>query len=132
MGVAVVGAAVCRPPGVTDAGRPRVQRVVGHLLLEVVQLAGLAGHLEPAVAVQDGDARAVVAAVLQPAQPIHDHIESLLMTDVAHNAAHGPSLAEHATRSRRTRPAAPTPARPRTTRDQLTGVALRRIITMSW
>ena len=70
------------------------QRLVGDELLEVGQLAGLAlDGQRPAV--EDGHPGAVVAAVLQAAQPVEHHLEGLLLTDVPHDAAHAGSLRWH-------------------------------------
>jgi hypothetical protein len=88
VGVAVGRRPVGGPAGVADADRPG-DLALGEHLLEVGQLAGLALHLELAVVVQDRHARAVVAAVLQPAQPVEHDLERLLVPDVAHDAAHG-------------------------------------------
>jgi hypothetical protein len=81
VGVAVGRRAVRGPAGVPDAERAG-QRLVGDLLLEVGQLAGLALDLQRALVVEHGDARAVVAAVLEPAQAVEHHVEGGLLTDV--------------------------------------------------
>ena len=74
-----------------DAGARRGQRVGDERLTQVPELAGalLRGHV---VAVDQGDAGGVVAAVLEPGEALHDHVESLAVdvrADVAHDAAHG-------------------------------------------
>ena len=77
---------VCPMP-VLDGG----QRVGDERLTQVAELAGalLRGHV---VAVHQGHAGGVVAAVLEPGEALHDHVESLAVdvrADVAHDAAHG-------------------------------------------
>ena len=86
--VAVVGRAVGGPAGVADAGGGGRQRAVGQRALEVGQLAGALRRRQLAVG-QQGDARGVVAAVLQPPQALDDHVEGRLVADVTHDAAHG-------------------------------------------
>ena len=84
MGVGVVGRTVRRPPGVPDAdlaGGPLRQRI--H---QIAYAARLLHHLEPAA--QHGDARRVVAAVLQPGQPLGEQAGCLLGPDVANDSAH--------------------------------------------
>ena len=60
---------------------------VGEDLLQVGQLAGLLRRAQLPVG-DDGDARGVVAPVLQPAQPVQDDVPGVLRTDVTHDAAH--------------------------------------------
>jgi hypothetical protein len=88
MGVAVVGGAVGGPPGVPDAGARLRQWVVGQRLVEVRELAGPLACSDLSVA-DEGDAGGVVAAVLQPAQALHDDLQGRLAADVTHDAAHG-------------------------------------------
>ena len=86
--VGVVGRAVGGPAGVPDAGRRRRQRVLRERLVEVRQLAGalLRGDL---ALVDQGDARGVVAAVLQPAETGDHHTLGLLRSDVPDDSTHG-------------------------------------------
>ena len=51
------------------------------------ELAGAAAELDPPVA-HDGDAGRVVAAVLEPAQPVDEDRDDLLWADVADDSAH--------------------------------------------
>ena len=88
VGVAVVGGAVGGPPGVTDAGGRRPERVLGQGRLEVGELAGaLLGH-QLAVADQRDSSR-VVAAVLEPPQTLDHDPQGRLLPHVPHDAAHG-------------------------------------------
>ena len=72
--VAVGGPAVGGPPGVAQPGVPAQRCRVGSVQrgLQVGQPAGPPAHRQPAAAVEQRDARGVVAAVLHPAQRI-DH-----------------------------------------------------------
>ena len=74
VGVAVVGRAVGGPAGVAHAGRAG-DRAVGEFLVQVLDAAGLLGDLQRAVRADDGDARGVVAAVLEAAQALDDDLE---------------------------------------------------------
>ena len=89
VGVAVVGRAVGGPPGVADAGRRRPGAAPRRAPLS--RLASLPARFsvrELAVGEQR-DAGGVVAAVLQPPQPLDHDLEGRLLPDVAHDAAHG-------------------------------------------
>ena len=81
------GPPVRSPSCVADSGVP-LRRVGRDDRGEVVELALRAHDLESAVLLHR-DARRVVAAVLEPAQPIHQERERLPRTDVADDAAHG-------------------------------------------
>jgi hypothetical protein len=79
--------AVRRPPGVADAGiafRGALRDDGG----EVVELAFGAAHLERAFTL-DRDARGVVAAVLEAAQPAHQQRKRLARPGVADDPTHG-------------------------------------------
>ena len=88
--VAVGGATVGRPAGVPDAGARRGQRVRLERRAEVLELAGaLLGR--DAVGGDQGDARRVVPAVLEPGEPFHHDLEGRVIhgpPDVAHDSAH--------------------------------------------
>ena len=56
-------------------------------VLEVRQLAGAAPQVDRAVA-HDRDARRVVAAVLEPPQPVDEDRDDVLRADVADDSAH--------------------------------------------
>ena len=77
MRVGVVGGAVGGPAGVADAGRGRRERGVGERLLEVGELAGPLLRGDAAV-VDQRDPGRVVAAVLQPAEPLDHDVLGLL------------------------------------------------------
>jgi hypothetical protein len=79
--------AVGRPAGVPDAGRAG-QRRGRHPLRQRVDPANGLGDVKLAVGRQRGDARAVVAAVFEPPQPLEQKVVRLAMTDVTDNAAH--------------------------------------------
>ena len=99
MGVLLGRPAVRRPPRVADAvvARDRVQR---DDVLEPRELAGAAPQLDGAV-VHDRDARRVVAAVFEPPQPVDEHRDDFLGSDVSDNPAH--CLWPHSLRLRRAR-----------------------------
>ena len=78
--------AVRRPARVADAVVP-VERVDREDLFEARQLAGAAPQLDLAVA-HDRDARRVVAAILEPPQPVDQNRQNLLLADVADDPAH--------------------------------------------
>ncbi len=88
--IAVGGAAVGRPAGVAQAGAagPRIRRHLGHGALEVGQPAGATSDSKFAVTVDQGESRRVVAAVLHPAQRVHDDLAGGAPPDVADNSAH--------------------------------------------
>ena len=89
VGVLLGRPAVRRPAGVADAV-VAVERVVARCTSSRLrQLAGAAPQLDRAVA-HDRDARRVVAAVLEPPQPVDQDGHDLLGADVADDAAHGP------------------------------------------
>ena len=134
VGVDVVGRAVGGPAGVADAGRGRRQRGLLDRLLEVGELAGPLVGASDAV-VRERDAGGVVAAVLQAAQALDDDVLGLLVTDVAHDSAHGresmararppPSAGPRPLQQCRPCPTPPVGRRPR-------GVAVRRARPRRW
>ena len=79
--------AVRRPARVADARRPG-GGMPRELLDEVAELAGRAVDREAAVR-ERRDAGRVVAAVLEPLQPLEQERARLLRADVADDAAHG-------------------------------------------
>src|SRR5258708_1076190 len=87
MGVLLRGAAVGRPARVADADRARDGLLAQHAL-EGLQASRRAPHLH-AVRVEHGHARGIVAAVLQPLEPVHDDRDRVLVADVPDDAAHG-------------------------------------------
>jgi hypothetical protein len=91
VGVAVVGLAVGRPPGVSDpegAGRRPVALEHG------VELGELALALDDReIAVDEGDAGRVVPAVLEAAKALEDHGKRMVRAYVTDDSAHGGSEA---------------------------------------
>ena len=79
--------AVRRPPRVADAVLA-VDRVDRDGFLQPRQLAGAAPQLDRAVA-DDGDARRVVAAILQAAETVDQDRKDLLLADIPDDPAHG-------------------------------------------
>ena len=93
VGVLVGGAAVGGPAGVADAGR-RARRggAASSASCRLTELAGalLASRRRPSV--DQGDARGVVAAVLEAGQALHDDVQGFAVgvrADVSHDSAHG-------------------------------------------
>ena len=85
VGVDLVRLAVRGPAGVTDAQRRL--GVAPELVAQVLHPAGRLGHLETA-AVHYREARRVVAAVLQPVQPLDKDRCRVPLANVANDAAH--------------------------------------------
>ena len=76
------------PAGVTDAvGSGRW--LLGHELAERRDPAGAFARLD-AIAIHDGDARGIVTAIFQTAQPIEQDGSRLRTPDVTDDAAHDP------------------------------------------
>ena len=88
MGVGVVhrGRAVGGPAGVPDTGLPG-QRVVHQQIAEIDQLAHGAAAVQPAV-IHRGDAGAVIAAIFQPLERLHQDRGGFVLAQYADNAAH--------------------------------------------
>ena len=88
--VAVGGAPVGGPAGVAQAGAAgqRRRRHFGQRRLQVGQPAGATADGEFAVAVDQGDSRRVITAVLHPAQRVHDDLAGSALPDIADNSAH--------------------------------------------
>ncbi len=78
--------AVCRPACVANSVLA-LERVDGQHLFEPGELSGAAPQLNRAIA-DNSHPRRVVAAVLEPPQPIDQDGKHLLVADVANNAAH--------------------------------------------
>ena len=87
VGVLLGGAAVRRPARVARDRRGREIGVVGDHRFEIRQLPGAAANVE-AVAVDDGDASRVVAAILEPAQALDEDRDDGFVADVSDDAAH--------------------------------------------
>ena len=84
--VDVVGRAVGRPPGVADADL--AAEPLGQLGLQVPDPPGLLHDLEALAGAEHGEARRVVAAVLEPAEPLQQQRRCLLAADVPDDPAH--------------------------------------------
>jgi hypothetical protein len=87
VGVGVAGLAVGRPAGVADpyrSGGEDAFQAGG----EAAELARGLDHLGIALPVQDGDSRAVIAAVLEALQPLEQHRPRLPVPHVADYATH--------------------------------------------
>ena len=90
--VDVRGTSVGGPAGVADAGARRSEGVRVQRGPKVLQLAGALLGVD-AVLGDEGDARRVVAPVLQACEPLHDHGLSLVVrvrSDVTDDSTHGP------------------------------------------
>ena len=83
----LVGRAAVRCPARVPDASVAVERVRGQLLLERVELAGLAHHVD-ARAVEHGDSRRVVPAILDSTESVQDDGEGGLVADDADDAAH--------------------------------------------
>ena len=89
VGVLLGRPAVRRPARVADAV-VAVERVRGQHFLEPRELPRAAPQLDRAVA-DDGHARRVVAAILEPPQPVDEDGDDLLAADVSDDSAHSQS-----------------------------------------
>ena len=87
MGVLFAGPAVGGPAGVPDAVEP-VHRLQAQRLLQVVELALAAADVQPAVLAHHRDAGRVVAAILQPLEPVHQDGHHCFLADVTDYSAH--------------------------------------------
>ena len=122
VGVLLRGPAVGGPPRVADAVLA-VHRLGADDLLQQIELAGAAPHLDLAGA-DEGDAGRVVAAVLQAPQPVDEHRHGRLGAEIADDPAHGvrlpqsppPSPERAGCASRPSRPCSPAARGPRRAR----------------
>jgi hypothetical protein len=87
MRIAHRGSPVGRPARVGDPDRPG-ERVGGELAGEVFELALRSAAFEPAID-DRADARAIVAAIFEPLQPVEQSSRYLLPADNADDSAHG-------------------------------------------
>ena len=73
---------------------PVVESGSGESAMAFSRLASLPARFSPGdrAAVDERDPGGVVAAVLQPPQPLDDHVLRVLFTDVPHDSAHGAPL----------------------------------------
>jgi hypothetical protein len=102
VGVFLGGPTVRRPARVSEAEAP-IQRVGRDDLLQVAQLARRPANRQLALIVDQCDPGRVVAAVLQPAQPLDQHLDGILGSDVANDSAHEAVSPEGRRRARVTR-----------------------------
>ncbi len=86
MGVGFGDAAVGGPAGVADAGGA-AGTLFGDLFDEVVHATDLAGHVEPAVLLH-GDARGIIAAILQAFEALEQNWGCFLTSDVTYDSTH--------------------------------------------
>ena len=86
--VTVAGLAVRGPTCVPDTQSGSLQRILTEQALQVGEFACLLSDMKTAVG-HNGNTSGVIAAVLQPAQALDDHLECLLLADIAHDPAHG-------------------------------------------
>ena len=95
VGVQVRGRAVRRPAGVPDAGAAGHGRAAGGLVRELLHLAADLLHLNDLIA-HDGDARGVIAAVLQPPESLQQQGRGLPRAGKSNDSTHdGTLLFEH-------------------------------------
>ena len=87
VGVLLGRAAVRGPPRVAEA-KGAVDRLGPDGVLEARELAGAAAQLDVPVA-HDGDARRVVAAILEASQPFEQQRNDWTRADVADDSTHG-------------------------------------------
>jgi len=87
VGVLLSGTAVGGPAGVSDA-IGAVERLDPDDFFKIAQFALGAAHLQAGSIAGDGDARGVVAAVLELSEAFDDDINDWLVPYVSHNAAH--------------------------------------------
>src|SRR5262249_26236927 len=80
-------AAVCCPARVADA-IGSIERLQPDGLFQVAQLAFGAAHLQAVTVARDGDTGRVVAAILQPPQPVNDDRDYLFAANVTNYSAH--------------------------------------------
>src|SRR5579872_1213465 len=91
--VVLAGASVRRPARMADPGRAREGRLAERRV-EVGEFAHGADDLDPAGRRTplwrrvDGDARRVVAAILEALQAVHQNIDAIFGTDITDDAAH--------------------------------------------
>ncbi len=83
----VVRSTVRRPSGVTDTNPAAWQRLLGQQLFEIAEFAGFLGHIQRLVG-HNGNARRVVAAVLQTAQTLDHDVHRGLPPDISDVSAH--------------------------------------------
>src|SRR5437764_15280353 len=87
MGVLFRRAAVGCPACVTDA-EGAFERCDPDGFFKIAELALRAADLQAVSIAADGDARGIISAVFQAAQPVNDDGDHLLISDIANNSAH--------------------------------------------
>ena len=88
VGVGIRGATVGSPARVPDARRARGERMLGEVIAQDTELARPLAHTQVAVAVDDGNARRVVAAVLQARQSSNEDGLTLTRPDIPDDSTH--------------------------------------------
>jgi hypothetical protein len=91
VGVAIGRRTVGSPSGVAHPGGALQRRSPGRVEFgdQVSQRPSFAGHRQRAGRGEHRDTGGVVPAVLQPAQTMQDDVQSVSMSYVAHDSAHG-------------------------------------------
>jgi hypothetical protein len=74
---------------VTDSRSPVAERAVGEVVDENLELSGALAGAEVALGVDDGDPRGVVTPVLEALEAAEEDLETLVVSDITHNSAHG-------------------------------------------
>src|SRR5579862_5216721 len=92
MGILFRGTAVGGPAGVADAVGA-VERLQADDLFQIAQLAFGATYLQAVAVAGHGDSGRIIAAILEPPQPVDDDRHNPLLPYIANNAAHTGPLA---------------------------------------
>ncbi len=87
VGVLVVGAAMCRPAGVADAGATLCFER-RHPTLQILQLAGGLAHEQLAGGRDDGDAGGVITTILNALQSPQQDRRRVLGANISYDATH--------------------------------------------
>jgi len=84
-----LGGAAMRSPARVANAIGAFERTLANHLFQPAQLAGGAAQLQSVTKAANGDARRIVAAILQAAQPLNDDRNDVFpLTNVSNNAAH--------------------------------------------
>jgi hypothetical protein len=66
-----------------------VQRLKPYRFLKIAQLSFGAANLQMITFVHDGDARRIIAAIFELAEPVNDDRHDLLVSNITDNSTHG-------------------------------------------